>query len=423
MDYVKETLPNGLRIITVPMPSLESATVTVWVGVGSRYESKKISGISHFLEHMGFKGGKKYKTAKEVAEAIDAIGGEFNASTSKEWTNYYVRTQNEKIETAFSVISDMLLHPMLDKKEIEKERGVIIEEIGMYEDTPRSKILDYWENLIFEGNQLGVDEIGSRDTVGGVQRVDFVDYRKKHYSSGNIVITVSGGVTASQIRELVEKYFDGTPKGDRSRHSAFKFHAKSKKLSVHYKNTEQANFVLGFPGNELGRDDRYVESVLEVLLGGGMSSRLFSEIRERRGLAYTVAAMSDRFVDTGYFSVYAGVDPKNTRDAINVIKQELNKLKNKKKSDISKEEFEKTKGYIKGHFALGLESTKGVNSFFGIEEVLLGKTRDPEEVLQGIEEVSIDEVVAMADRLFDFDRMKLAIIGPFTDERQFEELL
>jgi predicted Zn-dependent peptidase len=256
-----------------------------------------------------------------------------------------------------------------------------------------------------------------------VARTDFAHFRKKYYTTGNIVITVSGGVANKNVLDLVEKYFGNTHIGKRSTHSAFKFHLRSKKLGVHYKETEQANFVLGFPGHPLGREDRYIETVLEVLLGSGMSSRLFTEVREKRGLAYSVTSNSEKFVDTGYFSVYAGVDPKKTRDAINVIKQELNKLKSKKRSDISRREFEKAKGYIEGHFALGLESTKGVNSFFGIEEVLLGKTRNPEEVLQGIEKVSIDEVVAMADRLFDFDRMKLAIIGPFTDEGQFEELL
>ncbi len=422
MEYKKTTLSNGLRVVVVSMPSLESATVTVWTGTGSRYEAKEQGGISHFLEHMGFKGGRKYTSAKAVSEAIDAIGGEFNASTSKHYTDYYVRTQNSKLPVAIDVLSDMLISPLLNDKDIKRERGVIIEEIGMYEDTPRSKIWDYFENLIFEGHTLGRDIIGSRETVSSLTRDNFIAYRDDQYVGPNMLVTVAGGVKDTEVVELIEKYFGELPNRQAKKHETFAFDSHNNRASVHYKDTEQANFVLGFPGYQYGHDRRYVEAVLDVILGKGMSSRLFTEIREKRGLAYSVTTNTEHFVDAGYFSVYAGVDPKKARDAVNVVKQELEKVSSAKHG-ISKGEFDKAKGFIEGHFTLGLESTEDVNDFFGTEEVLLGKLRDPREVLTGIEKVTVDEVVDMARELFDFSKMRLSIIGPFKNEEQFKVLV
>ncbi len=420
MNYKKTTLSNGLRIITVPMPTLESATVTVWVATGSRFEEESKAGISHFLEHMAFKGGKKYKSATEVSETIDGIGGEFNAATSTEWTNFYVRTQDDNLEVAFDVLSDMLLTPALKEKEITKEKGVIIEEIGMYEDMPRVNIWNKFQDLIYQGNSIARDVIGTKETVSALSRKDFVNYRDKFYFGQNMIVSVSGGMGQEQVKDLTEKYFgELNSKPDYRRKVEFSWNTKPNRLFVQNKVNEQANIIFGFPGHRHGEDTRYAEAVLSTILGGGMSSRLFTEVREKRGLAYSVATDSDHSLDTGYFAAYAGVDPKKASEAIKVMLDEHYKLVSPKHG-ISKNEFTKAKEFLKGHMALSLENTKSVNSFFAYEELMLGKMRTPEEVFKQIDKVSEEQVLALAKKLFDHKKLHLAIIGPYKDSQKFE---
>jgi len=423
MKIIDTSTKKGLRIITSPVPTLESVTVTVWVGTGSRYESKEISGISHFLEHMAFKGGKKYKNAQAVSEAIDAIGGEFNAGTSKEWTNFYVRASKQHMEKVFDVLSDMLLSPSLRQSDIDREKGVIVEEMNMYEDTPMYKIGDVFENLYFgKKHSLGRDIIGTKKTVTSLTRSDFKKYIATHYRANNMLITVSGGVDSKDVEKLAEKYFGSVDGSDKQDIEIFSKNQNKPQVFLKNKKVDQVHLVLGFNGIPLGNNDRYVESVLATILGGGMSSRLFTEVREKRGLAYSVRADQSHYLDVGYVGAQAGLDPKRIDEAIKVILGEFYSIANRSKK-ITSQELKKAKEYMRGHLALSLESTKSINGFIGHEAILLGKVRTIEEVYQGIDSVTTEDLYRYAQEHFVPETLNLAIIGPFKESSRFEKLL
>ena len=423
MKYKKTKLPSGLRIISVPMSSLESTTLTVWIRTGSRFEEKKVSGISHFLEHMVFKGSKKRPTAKDISEKIDSFGGEFNAGTTKEWTNFYIKARNGVMDEAFDVLSDMVFNPLLKSEEIEREKGVILQEMAMYEDMPIAKIGDVFENLIYGRSSLGRDIIGEKETVKSIKRSDFVRYRKRYYYPENILITVSGGLGEKDISELVGKYFSALEKtGKKTVNPQVKYRQNKPQAILRSKKTDQAHLILGFRGDPFGSRDRYAESILSIILGGGMSSRLFIEVRERRGLAYAVKTSSEHYLDNGYFGTYAGVKTEKIDEAIKVILDQYYGL-SKRKLPIGKKEFKKAKEYLKGHLALGLEDTKGINGFFGLEELMLGKIKTPEDVYKAVDEVKLDEVYDLAERFFKPEGLNLAVIGPYNNLKKFEKLL
>lgn len=424
MNFKKHTLPNGLRVIIVPFENMESATVTVWTGVGSRFEAEKLGGISHFLEHMVFKGSKKRPTAREIAGAVDGIGGEFNAGTSKEYTNFYIKARSGVMDTAFDVLSDMVLNPILREEDIEREKGVIIEEIAMYEDSPAAHVADLFEQLIFKGSDLGRDIIGTRDSVKSITKSDFIAYRDKYYFAKNMLVTAAGGVTEKDAMKLVEKYFGGIPSDEKSKLKINEFKSPQDKPQVLLKTQkkEQGHLILGFLGNKRGESNRYAESVLVSLLGGGMSSRLFTEIREKRGLAYSVRSSKENYEDTGYIETYAGVEIGKIDEAIKVILDECYGLRDGR-LPITKEELTKAKEYLKGHLALSLEDTRSINHFLGEEELILGKSRTAEEVYEGVNKVTIDDVLAVAKECFVPERLNLAIVGPYDDQSHFEKLL
>jgi predicted Zn-dependent peptidase len=423
MNYQKRTLPNGLRLVVIPMPASESVTLTVWCHVGSRFETDKIAGLSHFLEHMVFKGSKNRPSAKDIASAVDGIGGEFNAGTSKEWTNFYIKSSKTHLATSFDVLSDMIINPLLKEDEIERERGVILEEKAMYEDTPIMNIGDVSEEEIFKGNQLGVDTIGRSDSIKNMTKNDFISYRSKYYYPKNLLITVAGAVTESEALNLTKKYFINLNKNGKVI-SPKKFINKQKSPSVKLKSKkiEQAHMIVGFRGNPLGHEDRFIESVLASILGGGMSSRLFTEVRERRGLAYSVRTSVDRYTDAGFIGTYAGVDPKKAEEALKVILDEHYAIRDEIKL-ITEEELTRVKEFIKGHVALGLEDTSAVNQFFGEQELLLGKIKTPEEIYKSIDAVTIKEFVKVAKKLFKKENLNLAIIGPYNNEDKWKKLL
>lgn len=426
-------LPNDLPVLVVPLRSLASATVTLWVKVGSRGEEEKVSGISHFLEHMVFKGSKARPSAKKISEAVDAIGGEFNAATSKEWTLFYIKSQAKKIEVAFDVLSDMVLNPLLREKDIDKERGVILEEMAMYEDTPMIKIGDVFEETIFEGNSLGRDTIGSAGAVKSIKRQDFVKFRDRHYLAQNMLLTVSGGVSLAQVKRLGEKYFGQAPGSEGPSQGTDLYLKPGPRFKVHSKKKDQAHFILGFLADGRGYEGRFAQAVLSTILGGGMSSRLFSEVREKRGLAYAVKTSIERYLGAGFISTYAGVDPKKINEAIKVVMEEHYKISNLELPGrpaergaggrIENSELSKAKEYLKGHLALSLEDTKDVNGFFGERLLMEGKIETPEEVLKKIDGVTVEDVVRQAKRIFSPGRLFLAIIGPYKDTTSFEKLL
>lgn len=420
MEYKLSRLSNELQVLVASLPNIESVTVTVWTGVGSRFEDDRIAGISHFLEHMVFKGSKKRPSAKEIALAVDSIGGEFNAATSKEWTNFYIKARSENLETAFDVLSDMVLNPLLPEKEIEREKGVILEEMAMYEDTPIFMIETLFERLIYKGNSLARDIIGLKDSIKSIKRDDFIRYRKLYYGSKNMLITVSGGVDGESVFNLAEKFFGKLARKKKAKPKKFRSNQKKPRVCLHTKKTEQAHLVLGFLSGEMGNKNRFAEAVLSTILGQGMSSRLFTEVREKRGLAYTIKTNVDRYTDTGSLATYAGVDIKKSDEAVRIILDQYYGLASGK-YPLSKEEIRKAKEYVKGHLALSLEDTKNINSFFGIKQLLLGRAETPEDVFDGIDKVTMTDLVSLAKKYFVPERLNLAIIGPYKDEKRFEK--
>jgi len=424
MNYKLHHLSSGLRVLTIPMPNLESATLTVWVKTGSRNEEKRVNGISHFLEHMVFKGSKKRPSAKQISEAVDSIGGEFNAATSKDWTNFYIKARSGVVETAFDVLSDMVLNPLLNPREIEREKGVIVEEIAMYEDTPMIKIGDVFEQTAFAGNSLGWDIAGTAASVKGTAKSDFVSYRNEHYYADNIIVVTAGGVTGETALALAKKYFGDlrTKEIKDLRTEEFKVARKTSRVKLHPQKKEQAHFILGFLGDGRGYEGRFAQGVLAAILGGGMSSRLFTEVRERRGLAYAVKTSVERYKETGYLGTYAGVDPKKIEEAIKVIVDQCFGLA-EKRYKIGDKELKKAKEYLKGHLALALEDTKDVDSFFAEQALFLREIITPEAVYKKLDEVNIKDVLFEANRLFKKENMRLAIIGPYENKDKFVKII
>lgn len=421
MKAVRKVLSNGLRVIIVPIPGMESATVTVWVGTGSRYEDPDVAGISHFLEHIVFKGSKKRPSAKAISEAVDGFGGEFNAATSKDWTNFYIKSRVGKLEEAFDVLSDMVIRPLIKEEEVKRERNVIFEEIAMNEDQPMRKIWDVYEQVIFQGNPLAGDVIGTKKSLKNVTRNEFLKYRLKQYVSDNIVLTIAGGVTEAKALTLAKKYFLDVKKGKHALSvTPFVSSQTKPRVKVVTKKTDQAHFMLGYLGLPKDDPDRYVESVLVAVLGGGMSSRMFLEVRERRGLAYAVRTYADHNVDTGYLTTYVGTSPQKAVDAAKVVLEEYEKTKGGV-GGITPQELKKGKEYLKGHLALSLEDSEDISTFFGMDELISGKLRTPEEIMEAVDKVTIEDIQRLATRIFVPQRLNFAVIGPFSDKTVFEK--
>lgn len=422
MNYSLHTLENGLRVVLVPIQEVESATTLVLVGAGSRYENKKNSGISHFLEHMAFKGTKNRPTAREISSIIDGIGAESNAFTGKEITGYYIKSSSQHVGLSLDILSDMLANLLLDPAEIARERGVILEEINLYEDTPSRKIGDVFEDLLYGDTPMGWDISGSKAVINAVTHDDFVSYMKSLYSSDSIVVVVAGKFDSAAVLKDVENKFGVLSKFPTTSFEKVTENQTGPQTLLKYKKTEQSHFALGV--RTLGiRDDKenYILGVLASVLGGGMSSRLFHEVREKRGLAYYVRAYSENYEDVGYLAAFAGVDKTRIDEAIKVVRDELLKVGND--GELSQEELTKAKEYMKGHFILDLEDTRSVASHYSTDLILKGKMENPDEVLRHIDEVTLEDVRTVARKYIKPEAMNLAIIGDFDDQSRFEKLL
>ena len=405
------------------MASSESITVTVWVRTGSRFETDRVAGISHFLEHMVFKGSKKRPSARAISEAIDGIGGEFNANTTKEWTSFYIKTRPVHLKTALDVLSDMLINPLLKMEDIEREKGVIIQEINLYEDNPIMKIMDIFENVVYMGSNLSRDIIGTTETVKRIGKDDFVGYRKTHYYPENMLVSISGSVKPGDVKKLAGQYFSSlVPLGKKPEKPGDSLKQEKPAVLIKNKNTDQTHLILGFKGTAMGEPTRYAEALLAAILGGGMSSRLFTEIREKRGLAYSVRTTPDHTLDNGYFATYAGVKTEKVEEAVKVILDEHYKIVSSK-LPISKEELSRAREYLKGRLALSLEDSKELGDFFALEELMLNETRTPKEVYESIDKVKVQDITSFAKKIFKPERLNLAIIGPFKEKGKFEKLL
>ena len=437
MIYQKHLLSNGLRILTVPMPYVQSATVMIMVGVGSRFEEKEINGISHFLEHMAFKGTKKRPSALAISSIIDGIGGEFNAFTSKDHTGYYVKAASKHLPLLIDVLTDMLLHSKFDPVEIEKERGVIIEEINMYEDTPMRKVGDYYENLLYGDTKLGRDIAGRKEVIRSVKREDFINYIDRFYGPGNTVVTIAGGIpschpersegphgdsSASSLRmtPYINKYLGDWKQKEVIKSDIMPDGQKEPQLLLKFKDTQQAHLCLGVRSYNFIHPKRYALGVLTAILGGGMSSRLFIQVREKRGLAYYVRSANEMYQDVGNFVTQAGVDVERIDDAIKVMLEEFAKIREEK---VTEEEFTRGKEYLKGRFTLELEDSRSVAALFATSEVIEGKIRTPEEIIRKIDEVTVEDIQSVAKDIFRQEVLNLAIIGPYKNAERFQNLL
>lgn len=426
MHFKRTVLRNGLRVLTIPMPSFESATVMVMVGAGSRYENKQNSGISHFLEHMAFKGTEKRPNAMIISSLIDGMGGEFNAFTGKETTGYYIKSSATHVNVAMDLLSDMLQRSLLDPKEIEKEKGVIIEEINLYEDTPARKIGDMYEQLLYDDTPMGWDIAGEKKIIMNITRSDFEKYLASLYSAHNITLVVAGGVTAKEVEAMAEKYFGKMKKFDTLRYDEVVENQTGIAVLMKEKKTEQVHFALGVRTVPVDHPDRYPLSLLSAILGGGMSSRLFSEIREKRGLAYYVRTHSDQYLDCGTLVSMAGVDAKRIDEAIKVAVEEYRKISNFipiKSGPISNEELKKAKEMTKGHLVLDLEDSRSVAGFYAQQELLEKKIDNPDDILLKIDKVTLEEVSNVAQKYIGRSPLNLAVIGNFADKKRFERLL
>jgi predicted Zn-dependent peptidase len=404
------------------MPSFESSTVLVMVGAGSRYETRKNNGVTHFLEHMAFKGTKKRPSAIEISSLIDGIGGEFNAFTSKEVTGYYIKSSSNHIDLCMDVLSDMLTNSLFKTSEIDKERGVILEEINLYEDTPVRKIGDIYERLLYGNTPMGWDISGEKDVIRQIQREDFLKYMGNLYSADNITVVVAGGINSGKTEKVVEKYFGKMKRFKTLKQSKVIEIQKNPEILIRKKTTEQAHIAIGVRAVPTDHPDRYPLSILAAILGGGMSSRLFHEVREKRGLAYYVRSSVEHYKDCGSLVSVSGVDPKRVEEAIAVILSEYSKIKNQK-SNIKIKELKKAKEFLKGHMVLELEDSRAVAGFFASQELLEKKIDRPEEIIKKIERVTLEQVQIVAKKYLVSKNLNMAAIGNFPNGQTFEKLL
>jgi predicted Zn-dependent peptidase len=416
--FERHTLPNGLRVLTAPMPQAQSVSCLIMLAAGSRYESPETAGIAHFSEHMFFKGTERRPTARTIAAEVDGIGGEFNAFTSKEYTGYYVKCAAESRDTALDVLVDMLRHSKFDSEEIDREKGVIIEEMNMYYDTPRDFIGSVYDELLYGEHPLGWDVLGHKETVEGATRDTFMGYLDRWYKPERIVVGVAGALGDGLLDKIGELLGDLEPAPTGEPDPAPQLNGAA--VKVYSKQADQAHVCLGVPAYPLQHPDRYAIEVLRVVLGGGMSSRLFTEVRERRGLAYYIFAVNQAQTDTGTLVSQSGVDIKRIDDAVSTIVAEFRKAA---AEPVPAEELDKARAYAKGRFVLQLETPHGTNLFGLRREVLEGQAVDPSEVLAAFDAVTADEVQRVAQDVVREGSLRLALIGPFDDAEHFEKLI
>lgn len=418
--FHKTTLKNGLRVITVPLKDVQSVTVLVLVGTGSKYETREVNGVSHFLEHMMFKGTKKRPTALRISTELDRVGAEHNAFTGDERTGYWVKADFNHLDLAMDVVSDILLNSTFSPKEIERERGVIIEEINMHNDTPMHYIGILFNRLLYGDQPAGWDIAGTKEVIAKLKRPEFLNYFHSQYVADNIVVTVAGKFDEKNILKKIERHFSKVRVGEAKNKPPVVEKQSKPESSVFYKKTEQTHFCLGVRAYHAFDPRKYALAVLSSILGGSMSSRLWTEIREKKGLAYYVGSFVDTSSDVGFLAVRAGVNNEKVKDAITAILKEIHLVREK---GVTVEELEKAKDYFKGKMLLGLESSDDWADFVGEQEIALKKILKPEEVLKKINAVSQKEILTVARDVFRPEKLNLALLGPFKDGKEFRKLL
>ncbi len=420
MKINETTLQNGLRIILVDTNAFPTLTTLLLVGAGSRYENNDNNGIAHFLEHMFFKGSTKYPNTFIISSILEGMGGVFNAFTSKDHTGYWIKSTNEHFEKVLDVLADMLLNPLLLEEEVNREKGTIVEEINFYEDTPYRRVSEYFEGLLYKGNALGYDIAGSKKTVNSFTQKTFSGYLNSLYHPKNAVLVVAGGLNMKKTIEaktnnylqIIEEKFSKWNGGVEGSFEKMIENQSNSQILVHNKKTEQAHFCLGFRAFSFFDKRRYVLSVLSTILGGGMSSRLFIEVRQKSGLCYYISTGRELYHDVGNIVTQAGVTNNidKIKEAVATILKEHKKIIN---GDIKKDELTTAKELLKGRLLLSLEDSSNVASFFGTKKILENGMETPEEIIKKLESVTEEEVRELAKELFTPKQLNFALVGPF----------
>ena len=420
MKYTKKILSNGLRVVTIPEADSLATTVLVLVEAGSKYEPKAINGLSHFLEHMCFKGTTNRPKAIDISSELDSLGAQYNAFTGHEYTGYYAKVQSRHLDKALDIVSDLYLNPVFDENEIEKEKGVVVEEINMYEDLPQRKVQDLIMKLMYGDQPAGWPITGPIDTVRSLKKENFLDYRAKHYVASATTVVVSGKFDNKTIFKKIAEKFKGMSKS--KKHGKVKTTNKQTgpELLVHHKPSDQTHLVLGFRTYNTYDKRNYTLEVLAGILGGSMSSRLFQRVREEMGAAYYVRSANDAFTDHGYLEIGAGVDNKRAVEVISAILDEVKKLKT---TELTASELQRVKDSMVGNIILGLETSDAKAIFYGGQEVLKKPIVNPEEYAKKLQAVTGKDILKMAKAIFRNDNLNLAIIGPFETKEDFAKIL
>jgi len=418
--FKKITLKNGLRILTIPERNTQAVTVLVLVATGSKYERKEINGISHFLEHMLFKGTKKRPSPIAVSEALDKVGGIYTAFTWQEWTGYFAKVDSSHLDLALDWVSDIYLNPLLPEQEIPKEKGVIIEEINMYYDNPINYLSILWPKLLYGDQPAGWDMGGTKESVVRISRQDLKDYLKNQYVANNTLVCLAGKINQSNVILKIKRYFAEMRTGQSLKKPKVIEKQTEPQVLIETRKTDQTHLCLGVRAYNLFHPQRYALELLGMILGGMMSSRLYIAIREKLGIAYYINTEVSTDTDTGFLVSHAGIDNKKIDLGISTILQEYKKISQNK---VSKAELKKVKDCFKGKMALLLETSDAQASFYGLQEILEKRILTPEEIFKKIDKVSENDIIKVAKDIFRPEKLNLALIGPFKDKERFQKLL
>lgn len=419
--FYKYKYKNGLTAIVSPQAGTKAVTVLVAVKVGSRYEDKKYNGIAHFTEHLMFKGTTRRPSTLKISRELDAVGADYNAFTGKEYTGYYIKTDSERLDLSLDVLADMLQNSLLDKKEIEREKGVIIEEINMYEDAPMLMLEDEFDACAYPESQLGRNIAGSKETVNSFTRKDFVDFIQRYYTATNMLVVIAGKVDQSSAQKYIEKLFKSLKRGKFTQVNKVKIKQSQPKILLKEKQTEQTHLALGFISNINHRSSATLPlKIANVAFGGNMSSRLFINIRERQGLCYYVRSRVNTYYDVGSLVVYAGLDKTRLEQAVGLIIKEYKKIKTQ---GINQGEFNKAKDFIRGKTILALEDSSQVAQWYADRWLSGQKLETPEKYLNRLETVTLQSIKTALQQTINLKKLNLAIIGQAIDQKNLYKFI
>ncbi len=411
-------LDNGLRVVFEKIDYVKSVSIGLWIGAGSTYEDDINNGVSHFIEHMMFKGTKK-RTASQIAEEIDSIGGQINAFTSKESTCFYSKVTAEKFDVSMDILADMIFNSTISEDSIIKEKKVIEEEIKMYDDSPEEYAHDLLSKIAFEKKPLSMPILGVKETLKNIDRNVILDYMEKRYTGPNTVISIVGNVEPNVVEKTVRKYFNGFSSSNsfKDRNIKYEFSRKIKGIN---KDIEQLHFCLGTEGFERDNTNYYTLNILNNILGGSMSSRLFQNIREKQGLVYSIYSFNSCYKETGLFGIYSAINTDSVKESTSLIKDEITKIKN---GDIKKHEFDRAKSQMKGNYILSLENTSSRMTILGRRELLYNETITPESIIDKIENVKYEDVMSSINYIFDSKKYNIAYIGNLEKHKNIDDIL